>query len=393
MEDFQFWNPTRIVFGKNVLHQVGTEIKYYDVKKILLLYGQGSVKKNNVYDLATRSLMQQKIDYIEFPGVKSNPLLSDVRKAIKVCKEHKVEAILALGGGSVIDSAKAVAAGIEYKGDVWDLFTGQGYIEDAMPIFTVLTISASSSEMNPCAVLTNDHTREKYAISSAALFPDISFIDPQCQFTVPKDYVAYSSVDAISHLIEIFFNCAYYPSLIQNQITYTLIKTIMTDTEKVLAEPQNYETRADLIWSILLSYNGLVTAGRGFYYFPCHVLEHSLSALYSIPHGAGLSILLPAWMKWENRYRSRRIADLFENVFGMAHAAPGKTGNAGEEGIRKFKAWCRQIGAPVSLEHYNIELSRDFPEIMDNMNIHIHQSKLQDELTPEVLKEIIEYAR
>lgn len=360
MENFVFHNETKLIFGKGTIEKIGEEIKVAGLKKVLMLCGSGSIKKNGVYDLATESLKKSQISWVEVWGIKPNPVLSKVHEAVEIARKEKVEAILGIGGGSVIDSAKAVAAGVVYAGDIWDAFVGKYKVEKALPVFAILTISATGTEMNGNAVITNEKTQEKLAVSSKALYPKVSIIDPSVQASLPKEQTVYGAVDAIAHILEYYFDGS--DALAQDELSEALMRTIMVCTEKLLNDPNDYEARANFAWSATLALNGLTAAGRRGGDWACHRIEHSLSAIYDIAHGAGLAIVFPAWMKHVWRQKPQQFIRFAKKVFSIT--GDGET--AALDGIEAFKSWLRRMGAPVSLRDVNIP-SSDLDKIVENV--------------------------
>lgn len=360
VENFIFHNETKLVFGKETIGKIGEEIKASGIKKVLMLCGAGSIKKNGVYDQVVESLKKNQISWVEVWGVKPNPVLSKVHEAIAVARKENVEGVLGVGGGSVIDSAKVVAAGVVYNGDIWDAFIGRYKVEKALPIFAVLTISATGTEMNGNAVITNEKTQEKFAVSSKVLYPKVSIIDPSVQASLPKEQTVYGAVDAIAHILEYYFDGS--DSLAQNEISEALIRTIMTCTEQLLSDPNDYEARANFAWSATLALNGLTAAGRRGGDWACHRIEHSLSALYDIAHGAGLAIVFPAWMKHVWKQKPEQFVRFAKKIFSVS----GEGESVVLDGIETFKSWLKKIGAPVSLKDVNIPAS-DLDKIVDNV--------------------------
>ncbi len=367
MENFVFHNPTKLIFGKGTIPKVGEEIKGAGIKKVLLLYGGGSIKKNGVYDQVVDSLRGNGIEWVEVSGVKPNPVLSKVREAIEVARREKVEAVLGVGGGSVIDSAKVVAAGVLYEGDIWDAFVGKYNIDKALPVFAVLTISATGTEMNGNAVITNEETLEKYGVSSKALYPKVSIVDPSVQATLPREQTVYGAVDAIAHILEYYFDGS--SPEISNEIAEVTIKTIMKMTERLLADPNDYEARANFAWCTTIALNGTMAVGRRGGDWSCHRIEHSLSALYDIPHGAGLAIVFPAWMRYVYDERPEQFERFARKVFDLE--------GSGEElilnGIEAFKGWLRKVGAPVTLKDVGIP-EQDIEKIVDNVMLLVEEN-------------------
>ncbi len=284
MKKFVFHNPTKIIFGENTVSKIGEEIKKSGLKKVLLHYGGGSIKKNGVYEQVTNSLKENNIDFIEVSGVKPNPILSKVHEGIKVARENNVDGILAVGGGSVIDSAKAIAGGFYYDGDIWDAYSGKYVIKKALPLFTVLTLSATGSEMNGNSVITKEETKQKWATHSKHIYPKVSIIDPTVQFSLPPQQTVNGAVDAISHVMEYYFDGT-TDTEIQDQIAEGIIRTVIKSTEILLKKPEDYHARANLAWSATLALNGLLNAGSSGGDWSSHTLEHSVSALFDIAHG------------------------------------------------------------------------------------------------------------
>lgn len=247
MNDFTYQNPTKVEFGKAKENNIGLYIKEANIKKVLLVYGMGSIKKNGLYEKIIKSLTTHGILYEELDGVVSNPLLSRVNDGIKIATEKEIEAILAVGGGSVVDSAKAIAAGAKYDGDVWDFFIHKAEITQALPIFTVMTLSAAASEMNGNSVVMNDATKQKYSIASVHVNPKISVINPELMATVSPAYLAYSAVDIIAHCIEIYFTASQHPNF-NSRIVEAIIKTVMQTTEILIENPNDYDARAEFAW-------------------------------------------------------------------------------------------------------------------------------------------------
>lgn len=363
MQNFTFENPTRILFGKGMIARIGGEAARFGTKA-LLIYGQGSIKKHGVYDQVVASLNEAKIPFAEFCGVKSNPVLSHTLKGIEAARSEGADVIIAVGGGSVIDESKTIAAGVKAApgDDIWDFFTFKKKITGALPVLTVLTLSASASEMNNGAVITNEKSAQKLAINSPFIQPKTSILDPTALFSLAPQYTAYATVDVITHMLEGYFNNREPESPLQDRLVESIMKTVMESTERALRDPQNYNARANLMWSATLAFNGLTTAGMGFVSFPAHMIEHSLSALYDIAHGAGLSIVLPGWMEYAVRKNPAKFARLAKEIFGISKVDETQSAL---EGIARLKSWFAAIGSPVSLKGANIP-EGDIDRIADN---------------------------
>ena len=350
MKNFVFYNPTKIVFGKGTASQVGEEVKAIG-RKVMLVYGMSHIKQTGLYDEIIKSLSRAGVKFLEYPGVKPNPVLSHTREGIAQVKKENVDAILAVGGGSVIDESKAIAAGAVTRHDIWDFFTGERSVKDALPLGTVLTIPAAGSEMNGGMVITNEETGEKFGFGAEPLHPKFSILDPSLTFSIPTNYSAYSAVDSISHLIEGYFTCEDDWTPIQDRYVEGLVKTIMECTEKILAEPDDYQVRATMMWAATLAWNNLGTTGIGDFELPNHMLEHPLSGLYDIPHGAGLSIVLPAWMTWTAHLNPARIAQLGRSIFNIQDS---NETTAAQECTIMLKTWFNKIGSPTSFKTADI---------------------------------------
>ena len=344
MNDFTYHNPTKVEFGKDKEKHIGLYIKEANIKKVLLVYGMGSIKKNGLYETTIDSLNEHGISYEELDGVVSNPLLSRVYDGIKMAKEKNIEAILSVGGGSVADSAKAIAAGAVYDGDVWDFFTNKLQITKALPIFTVMTLAATASEMNGNSVVMNDETMQKYSIASVFVNPRVSVVNPQLMATVSEAYLAYSAVDIIAHSIEVYFTATDHPNF-NSRIVESIIKTVMQTTEILLENPNDYDARAEFAWVAIQALNGLTPAGTEGGNFPNHMIEHSLSALYNVAHGAGLAVVIPAWMKWHKNQNIKQYERFAKEIFNEDNA---------DKGIELLESWFAKIGAPVTLESAKI---------------------------------------
>ena len=384
MENFSFFNPTQIEFGTDKEKQIGQHLAANGVKKVLLCYGSERIKREGLFDVVSKSLAEQGIAFIEFGGIVSNPVISTVRDGIALARAQQVDAILSVGGGSVLDSSKAIAAGVCHAGDVWDLFVGKARVETALPLFAILTLAATGSEMNPSAVVTNDETKEKFFISAAPLFPKVSIVNPALMQGVTRDYLVYSASDVITHLIEAYFTATVHPKL-QSRLVESLINTVIETTEALLIDPNDYGARAQFAWASTLALNGLAYSGAAGFGYPNHAIEHSLSALFNVPHGAGLSVIVPAWMKWYLDRNPAQFERLARNVFGVAGVAHG------EQGIAALQAWYDKIGTPTHLPQLGIKES-DLPAIVDNVQRNVRIFGIAETYTQEVVTAILKNA-
>ncbi len=361
MQNFVFHNPTKILFGKNTVPSIGNETTVYG-KKILLVYGTASIKKNGLYKPIVHSLRAAGAEITEHPGVQSNPLLSHVRKGIQLAKENSCQVICAVGGGSVIDEAKAICAGATVQHDVWKFFTSKKSVKAPLPLTTVLTLAASGSEMNSGMVITNDETSQKFGFANRHLYPKTSILDPTITCSVPANYTAYGAVDAIAHVLEFYFTTVDPCTPVQDRLMEGLVINAMESCNRILNKMDDYQARADLMWTATLALNGLTGAGLGKVGFPMHMIEHTLSAFYNVPHGAGLSAVIPGWMHYHVQRFPARFAQFAERVFAI------HTGSVEEKaaaGVQALTAWFTQINSPTTLTSLHIPAD-DIPRIAAN---------------------------
>lgn len=350
MLDFEFSNKTTIVFGKGTENRIGDLCKA-EGKKVLLHYGGGSIKKFGLYDKVIKSLEAADMPYVELGGVKPNPRLDLVRRGIDLCKSEGVDFILAVGGGSVIDSAKAIAAGYYYDGDVWDLYTGKGQALKCMPIGVVLTIPAAGSETSGGTVITNDEGHYKKAFGNNLLRPVFAVMNPELTYTLPEYQTACGATDMLAHVFERYFTRVEHVT-VTDRLSEGLMKAIIEIAPKLLADPDNYDYRAEIMWAGTLAHNDLVGTGRQDDW-GSHDIEHELSGLYDIAHGAGLSIIFPAWMKYVYRTDIPRFAQWANRVFDIEV----NTKNLEEtalKGIAALEAFYQSIGMPIRLSDADI---------------------------------------
>lgn len=361
MQNFVFHNPTKILFGKNTVSSIGPETAVYG-KKALLVYGSGSIKKNGLYQRVIESLENAKMEITEHPGVQSNPLLSHVRDGIAIAKKKDCQVICAVGGGSVIDEAKAICAGSTVEHDVWKFFTGKKSIKAPLPLTTVLTLAATGSEMNSGMVITNEETSQKFGFGNKQLFPKTSILDPSITCSVPPDYTAYGAVDAINHVLEFYFTTEDPSTAVQDRIMEGLVINAMESCNKCLAAPEDYDARAALMWTSTLALNGLTAAGLGKVGFPMHMMGHTLSAFYNIPHGASLSAIAPGWMRFHAALQPARFAQFAERVFDIRE---GSEQEKAHMGISILTTWFKHINAPVTITELDIP-EKDIKRIAEN---------------------------
>lgn len=381
MVDFTYHNPTKIEFGKDKENLIGTAIANDAITKVLLCYGSERIKSDGLYKKVTDSLNEKGIPWVELSGIVSNPVLSKVHEGIAIAKKEKVEAVLAIGGGSVLDSAKSIAAGALYAGDVWDFFINNATIEKALPVYAIMTLAATGSEMNGFAVVTNDTIQQKYNIASIHVYPRLSILNPELTKSVPKNYLAYSAVDIIAHVIEGYLTASIQPHF-QSRMVEGIIQTVIETTEILLQNPDDYNARAEFTWAATQALNGVTTSGTNISLFPNHMIEHSLSALFNIAHGAGLAIVIPAWMTWYHTQNPAQFKRFAQNIFGE---------NSAKEGIIALKSWFAKIGAPVSLKEAGISADA-IPAIAANVFLAAGRQGASEIYTQEVIETILHNA-
>ncbi len=354
MDNFTFFNPTKLIFGKDTVEQLKAEVPQYG-KKVLLVYGGGSIKRNGLYDQVLSLLKEAAVEVFELSGVEPNPRISTVKKGVEICRNEGIDFLLAVGGGSVIDCTKAIAAGAKYEGDTWDLMTRKAVAKEALPFGTVLTLAATGSEMNSGSVITNWETKEKYGWGSPVTFPKFSILDPVNTYTVPRDQTVYGIVDMMAHVFEHYFHLTESTEL-QDRMCEGLLLTVMEAAPKLLENLESYEHRATILYSGTMALNGMLSMGyRGDW--ATHNIEHAVSAVYDIPHGGGLAILFPNWMKHNLKVKPERFKKLAVRVFGVN--AEGKSDEeVGLEGIDQLREFWNSIGAPSRLADYDIDDSQ-----------------------------------
>lgn len=338
MNDFVFQNTTKVYFGRNQLCHLGEEIKSWG-NRVLMAYGGGSIKRIGLYDKVMKVLEEAGITVFELPGVEPNPRHTTVNTGADICRREKIDAILAVGGGSTIDCCKAVAAAAFYEGDVWDLVTGKAPITAALPIFTIPTIASTGSEMDKSCVISNMGTEEKLGMSSNLLRPTASFLDPTNTFSVSRFQTACGGFDIMSH----FFDCNYFVNTdkydLQDGVIESVLRTVVKSLPTALKEPDNYQARASLMWAASWALNSFCGSGIKMA-ASCHKMEHELSACYDLTHGLGLAILTPRWMEFLLE-RDETVAGDFAkfgaNVMGCEPVADVKEGAwAAIQALKRF---------------------------------------------------------
>lgn len=353
MENFIIYNPVKLHFGKGIVGSLGKVAKPYG-NKVLLMYGAGSVKINGSYQDVVNQLNKIDAEIYEYSGIKSNPIVEDVEKAVSLGIEKKVDFIVAIGGGSVIDSAKLTSVCINENLPPWRVMKGLARPKTSVPLISVLTIAATGSEMNGMAVVQNSKTKQKVGYYNELMFPKHSFLDPVYTFSVSPEYTAYGIVDLISHSFEAFF--AKGESDLSDRFIQSIVHTAMKYANPVLQEPDNYDYRANILLQSTCALNGITAYGKATGGdWGVHGIGHTLSFLYDVPHGASLSIVYLAWFKLQKDRIPDRILKLAKLLFNV---------NSIDEFIAKLRSFFKQIKAPISLSEIGIS-ENHFPEIME----------------------------
>ena len=350
MNNFDFYAPARILFGRGEENRIGQLLAPH-AKKILLHYGGGSVKRSGLLERVTASLKAAGVEYVELGGVKPNPRLSLVHEGIDLCRKENVELILAVGGGSVIDSAKAIAMGVYYDGDVWDMYEQGKGIDKALPVATILTIPAAGSESSGDTVITNEEKQLKLGYGNSHLRPLLSVMNPELFFTLPANQLANGVADMMSHVFERYFTNTTHTDLTDG-LCETVLRTLMKNALIAKDDMTNYDAWAELGFSGTVAHNGLVGMGRD-QDWGCHNMEHELSAIYDVAHGAGLAVLTPGWMEYVYKDNVPMFVQFAVNVMGVSGSYRDPDAIV-MEGIRRLREFFRKMGLPGTLAELGI---------------------------------------
>lgn len=365
MQNFEFYTPTHVFFGKGEEKKIGSIIESYGFKKVLIHFGGGSVKKNGLLDLVESQLTEHEIEFVELGGVQPNPLLSLVREGVELCKKEKVDMILAVGGGSVLDSSKSIAAGYANpEHDPWDYSSKKAVLTKTTPLGTILTLSASGSEMSDSCVITNGETAEKRGFNSPLNRPLFSVLNPELTFTVSPYQTACGTVDIMMHTLERYF-CLNEDNDLADRLAEGLLFSVVQAGKKAMENPSDYEARATLMWAGSLSHNGLTGAGKNFM-MQVHQMEHELSGWDDkIAHGAGLAVLWPEWARFQAKNATKRFAQYATRVWNaqMNEENPLETAL---EGIQKTQDFFISLGMPSKLREFGIQ-EEDLPALVKNV--------------------------
>ncbi len=354
MRNFTYEASTRIIFGQERLVELPLEIKKY-TSKVLLAYGEGSIKKSGLYDKVLEELQKEAIVVVELPDISANPQIESVRMGVTLCRKHQIDFVLAVGGGSVINCAKAIAAAVPYQGDAWDFFIRKAKVKNPISVGAILTLAATGSEMNGGMVISNALTHEKRAAACDSLRPKFAFLDPSLTFTVNKWHTGAGVVDIMSHLFEQYFTPD-KGAFLQDAIAEGILKTCIHYGPIVLADGSNYEARANLMWASSIALNGLTVTGKYYGDWATHNMEHELSAHFDLTHGAGLAILFPLWMAYVlSEETAPKLAQYARNVWDVQRKDDHE---AALEGIRLTRLFFNKMGMPATFREAGMDASK-----------------------------------
>ena len=364
MNNFQFYSPTEFVFGKDTENQAGFYVKKHGGTNVLIHYGGGSAVRSGLLDRIKKSLEKENISYAELGGVKPNPRDTLVYEGIELCREKNIDFILAVGGGSVIDSAKAVAMGVPYEGDFWDFYCGKKP-EKALPVATVLTIAAAGSEGSGDSVITKENGNLKRGAGSDLIRPRFSIMNPQLTCTLPPYQTACGATDIMAHVFERYFTNTTEVE-ITDRLCEAVLLTMIRETPRVIANPENYDARANIMWAGTVAHTNIVGVGRE-QDWNSHGIEHELSALYDCTHGAGLAVIMPAWMEFVYKHNVLRFAQAAVRVWGCQMDFENPE-NTAREGIKCFRRFLHEIGMPLTFSELGAK-EEDIPVLVEKFGI------------------------
>lgn len=350
MENFTFWTPTRYVFGRGVENKAGELTASMLGKKVLLVYGGHSAQASGLLDRVRKSLTESSVEFEELGGIRPNPTDDKVREGIALMREKGLTALLAVGGGSVIDTAKAIAAGVPYDGDFWDFYAGKAQIGEALPLGVVLTIPAAGSEGSGNSVITRIDGMVKISIrTEVALRPKFALMNPELTFTLPPFQTACGIADMMAHIFERYFSDTEGVE-VTDRVSEGVLRTIIDQAPRVMADPRDYDARANIMWCGTLAHNGICGTGRK-EDWASHAIEHEISAIYDVAHGAGLAVVMPAWMTFMAKNHPEKGAQLARELFGVKNDDDRE---AAIEGVMQLKKFFRSLNLPVTFEQLGI---------------------------------------
>ncbi|GHT55304.1 NADH-dependent alcohol dehydrogenase [Bacteroidia bacterium] len=365
MNNFRFQSPTEFVFGKNTVAKAGQLVKKYGGTKILVHYGGQSAVKSGLLADVENSLKNEFIEYVKLGGVQPNPVDTLVYEGIDLCRKENVNFILAVGGGSVIDSAKAIAAGVPYAGDFWNFYEQTVTVNKALPVATILTIAAAGSEGSMSSVITKSKEGLKRGLTSPLFRPVFSIMDPTLTFTLPANQTAYGIADMMAHVMERYFTQT--PNVeLTDRLCEAILLAVIKEAPTVMHEPDNYDARANLMWAGTLAHNGVCGVGRE-EDWASHGLEHELSALYGVAHGAGLAVMFPAWMQYVYTAGIDRFVQFATRVWNIEFTGDKK--ETALKGIKALKDFFSSLGLPINFEQLGAKAS-DIDKLIETLKIN-----------------------
>lgn len=366
MNNFTFYSPTKYVFGRDKESLTGELTLWMGCKRVLLVYGGGSVVRSGLLDRVKQSLDKAGVEYDELSGIKPNPTDDRVYEGIELCRQKNIDGLVAVGGGSAIDTAKAIAGGVPYDGDFWDFYAGKCIMQEALPVGVVLTIPAAGSEGSGNSVITKLDGLHKISLrTESALRPKFAIMNPELTFTLPAYQTACGIADMMAHIMERYFTNT--PEVeITDRVSEGVLKAIITEAPRVMSEPENYDARANIMWCGTLAHNGVCGTGRQEDWVS-HFMEHELSAVYGVTHGAGLAVVFPAWLTYAAKTNPGKIAQFARRVWDVDDTDDRR---AAIEGISRLKKFYKSIGLPVTLG----ELGIDNPDF-DLLVKKLHENK------------------
>jgi len=387
MNNFNFYSPTYFLFGKERENEAGKYVKRFGGSKVLIHFGGGSVVKSGLLDRVKASLTTQNIPFVELGGVQPNPRSGLVYEGIEICKREKIDFVLAVGGGSAIDSAKAIAIGALCEGDFWDYYVGKN-IEKVLPVATILTISAAGSEGSNSSVITHDKGMLKRGANSDLLRPVFSILNPELTCTLPAYQTACGATDMMAHVMERYFTNTLNVE-ITDRLCEGILLSIIKETPKVLANPTDYDARANIMWAGMVAHNDVCGVGRD-QDWSSHIMEHELSGLYDVAHGAGLAVMFPAWMKYVMHHDVMRFAQFAVRVWGCEMDFQNPE-NTAKQGIEKMEKFFTSIGMPIRLSELGAK-AEDIPTLVKTAALGKNTIGGFVKLTEEDVRKIYELA-
>ncbi len=388
MDNFTFHSPTEFVFGRGTESECGKYVRKYGGSKVLIHYGGGSVVRSGLLERVKKSLEAEGIGFCELGGVQPNPRDTKVYEGIELCRKEKVDFILSVGGGSCIDSSKAIAVGVPYDGDFWDFYTGKAEIKAALPVGTVLTIAAAGSEGSGSSVITKGNGMLKRGSGSDLMRPRFSVLNPELTCTLPAYQTGCGATDIMAHVFERYFTNTKEVE-ITDRLCEAVLLTMIKETPRVIADPNNYEARANIMWAGTVAHNDIVGVGRS-QDWNSHGIEHELSGLYDCAHGAGLAVVMPAWMEFVMQHDVMRFAQMATRIWGceMNFENPAETA---KQGIKAFRRFLHEIGMPINFDELGAR-AEDIPLLVEKHGVGDGQTRGFVRLSADDIKEILTIA-